>query len=244
MAIESDRPVTVILQGPIGVRLENEIITALQTIVGPDGAPVSVSGSGSGTMTTITLMRGRTVSGAEEPVLLEDTRELRTLLAGWDGAAPIRALFEATGEQKITLHGKDEAGNIDPLRTDPSGVLWMRAYEQSVIAAPAILAAADAVLWTPPLPNTIAELYEIDFLLVNVAGVVTGPVSVGVDIGAVGALAIPEFWVYQEMLPWPGSSGWRGTFLCRGLDTIRGWNAAGANLSTIHFRVRRIDTNV
>jgi len=221
MAIESDRPVTVILKGPIGVRLENEIITALQTVVGPGGTTVPVGGSGEGSPISIVLMRGRTVSGLDEPIGLEDSREIR-----------------------ITLHGEDEAGNIDPLRTDPGGILWVRSYENSVIAPPVILPAADAILWTPPAPNTAAELYEIDFLVVNNAAVPTGPVSIGVDINAVGALAIPEFWMDREMIAFPGASGWRGNFLCRGADTLRGWNAAGANLASIHFRIRRIDTNV
>lgn len=209
-------------------------------------------------------------SGTELEVLAETDGSIRAALVGHDGTNLKNLKTETTataaelivsnygkvsttltafaldtnGEQKITLHGKDEAGNVDPLRTDPAGVLWMRSYEQSVIAPPQILAAADAVLWSPPAPASSAELYEIDFLLVNVAGAVTGPISMGIDIGASGSLAIPEFWVYQEILPWPGSSGWRGTFLCRGADTIRGWNAAGANLSTVHFRIRRIDTNI
>ena len=225
MALESDRPVTVILKGPIGVRLENEIITALQTVVGPGGTTVPVGGSGEGSPISIVLMRGRTVSGLDEPIGLEDSREIR-----------------------ITLHGEDEAGNIDPLRTDPGGILWMRSYENSIIAAPSALPGAEAILWTPPAPQTAAELYEVDFFIVNVAGAPTGPITVGVDINAGGALAGNEFWMYQEILPWPGTSGWRGSprqgFLCRGADTIRGVNTAGGGLAVIHFRVRRIDTNI
>jgi hypothetical protein len=167
----------------------------------------------------------------------------------WDytGAAQIRAAGEpTTGEARIMLTGKDEAGNVDALLTDEHQVLWTRSYEDSVVAPPALLPVADGVLWNPGGGAT--ELYEVDFLVVNLAGAVTGPISIGVDINRGGGLAGAEHWMYQESLPWPGTSGWRGSarqgFLCRGADSIRGLNAGGANVAAVHFRIRRIDTNL
>jgi hypothetical protein len=176
----------------------------------------------------------------------EATGEIRNSMVGWGGAALVRQLHETTGEQKVVMHGKDEAGNIDAFLTDENRVLWTRSYEDSVIAPPIQLPAADGILWNPG--GTASELYEVDFIIINTSGAVTGPVSVGVDIGAGGSLSNVEYWMYQESLPWPGTSGWRGSarqgFLMRGADVIRGLNGAGANLASIHFRIRRIDTNL
>jgi hypothetical protein len=177
---------------------------------------------------------------------VETTGEQKVSNYGWNGAALTKILLETTGEQRMVLCGKDEAGNIDALLTDEHKVLWTRSYEDSIIAPPVLLPAADGILWNPG--GTLTELYEVDFLVVNVAGAATGPISIGVDINRAGSLSAVEYWMYQENLPWPGTSGWRGSarqgFLCRGADSIRGLNGAGANLATVHFRIRRIDTNL
>jgi hypothetical protein len=132
------------------------------------------------------------------------------------------------------------------IRRDQYGIAWSRSYEDSIIAPPAQIAVADGLLWNPA--TTATHLYEVDFVVVNVAGAATGPVTIGVDIGNSGALAGAEYWMYQEIIPFPGNSGWRGSarqgFLMRGADRIRGFNTAGANLAIIHFRIRRIDVNV
>lgn len=169
----------------------------------------------------------------------EITGELRTILMGWDGAAPIRALFEATGEQRFVPLATDEAGNLDAHRSDPNRVPWKRDYPGYVYVPPQTMPNAEGALWTPGVADTIH--YEVNFIVVNVFGAVTGPVTVGQDIAAGGGLFLPEFWMYQEFLAWPGTSSWRGPFFMRGNDVIRGLDGGGANQSNIHFRVKRVD---
>jgi hypothetical protein len=187
--------------------------------------------------------------GNDIQLLAEDdgTGRSQTILWDYTGGAQIRAAGEpTTGEARVVVCGKDEAGNIDAFLTDQHQVLWTRSYEDSIIAPPIQLPAADGILWNPA--GVATELYEVDFIVVNTSGAVTGPISVGVDINRGGGLTAVEYWMYQESLPWPGTSGWRGSarqgFLCRGADAVRGLNGAGANLATIHFRIRRIDTNL
>lgn len=169
----------------------------------------------------------------------EDTGEAMVSNLGWDGAAPIRLLTEADGTLRTSFVGTDEAGNEDSQRTDPNRIPWKRDYPAYVQVDPVVLANADGLLWNPGA--AAAELYEVSFLLVNIAGAITGAIDVGVDIGAGGALGGAEFWVRQETLPNPGTSGWRGPFIIPGDDDVRGWCAGAGNQVCIHFRIRRVD---
>lgn len=236
-----NKPITILVKSPLGVRLENEVITALQTVVDPNGAPVAVGGTGAGAPITVVLMRGKTLSGAEEPIRLEDNRDLRIQLLLDDGTpAPVRwQVASANGEAKVALCGTDEAGNVDIQRTDPNRVPWQREYKGIVQVDPVNIPAADWLLWNPGA--TATELYEVYFLVVNNdAGGAPVTVSVGVDLAAGGALAAPEYWMFNEVIPYPGNSSWRGPFQMAGDDDIRGVASAALD-AAIHFFIRRID---
>ena len=101
---------------------------------------------------------------------------------------------------------------------------------------PILMAGADGILWDPGLNEYVA--YEIEFLVVNVhtAAVV---VNIGVDLVSGGGLTAGEYWMYNENIPYPGNSGWRGPFTILGWDDIRGWCVTGANLATVHWRITR-----
>lgn len=111
-------------------------------------------------------------------------------------------------------------------------------YHIAVLVDPVEVPAAEAVLWNPGAVAT--EIYEVYFLVVNNdAGAAAVTVSIGVDIAAGGALAAPEYWMFNEVIPYPGNSGWRGPFVIGGDDDVRGV-ASVANDASIHFRVRRL----
>jgi hypothetical protein len=99
---------------------------------------------------------------------------------------------------------------------------------------------AEGDLWAPG--GTSAEEYEVEFFVINndaASAAVT--VSVGLDLAAGGGLAAPEYWVFNEVVPYPGNLGWRGPFIMRGDDAVRGV-ASVANDASIHFRIKRVDT--
>jgi hypothetical protein len=126
---DRDEPVTVILKGPIGVRLENELITALQTVMGP-GGPVGIRSEGDGTLRQITLFYGKTAGGDEEPVLIEDDRTLREQLVLWRSGNPERwQAYSSGGEAKAMVYGADAGNNADPLLTDVSRIVRQRGFE-------------------------------------------------------------------------------------------------------------------
>jgi hypothetical protein len=120
--------------------------------------------------------------------------------------------------------------------------MWSRQYDGYVQVDPVLMAAADAVLWNPGA--TAAELYEVSFNCVNIDTVTAAAIAfnIGVEIGgAGGVLTDDEFWVRNEIIPYPASSGWRGPYLIAGDDDVRGW-AAIANDVAVHWRIRRVDT--
>lgn len=182
-------------------------------------------------------------AGVNVDVLAENDGTLRNQLVLWNytGGAQIRAAGEpTTGELHVLFHGKDEAGNPDEVRTDPGRVLWNRPYPAYEQVDPVEIPAAEGVLWNPGAAAT--ELYEVSFLVVNNdAGGAAVTVSVGVDLGAGGGLAAPEYWMFNEVIPYPGTSGWRGPFIMAGDDDVRGI-ASVANDASIHWRIRRVDT--
>ncbi len=107
---------------------------------------------------------------------------------------------------------------------------------------PAEIAGAEGDLWAPG--GTSAEVYEVEFLVVNNdAGSAAVTVSVGLDLAAGGSLAAPEYWVFNEVVPYPGTLGWRGPFIMRGDDAVRGV-ASVANDASIHFRIKRVDVTL
>lgn len=202
------------------------------------GVPIRAAGEPATGQSMVSLF-GRNVTGALQAIENEDTGELRVVQMGWDGAAPIRLLAEATGEQRVAVVGTDEAMNLDNFRTDPNRIPWVRDYPGWEQIDPVEVPVAEGVLWNPGADAT--ELYKVSFLVVNNdAGGAVVTVSIGVDIAAGGALVAPEYWVFNEVVPYPGSLGWRGPFLIAGDDDVRGV-ASVANDASIHFRARRVD---
>lgn len=161
-------------------------------------------------------------------------------LYGTDTGGAIRGIEnETSGELRVVGMGADEANNLDRLRTDPDRIQWTRPYDGYQQVDPVLVPNAEGILWNPGA--TAAELYEVSFLVVNIDGAAAVVVSVGVDIAAGGGLAAEEYWMYNETIAAPGTSGWRGPFLMAGDDDIRGV-AGAANDAAIHFRIRRVDT--
>jgi hypothetical protein len=218
---------------------------AYTELIGEDsnGNDIQLAAEDDGTLRSQLIGHDGTV---QRRVFVEDTGvaggpgQLASSNFGWNGAALVRFLLETTGEQKYVPHGKDEASNIDAFRTDPNRIPWSRPYEGYEQVDPVEIPVAEGVLWNPGA--TAAELYEVSFLVINNdAGGAAVTVSVGVDLAAGGGLAAPEYWVFNEIVPYPGTLGWRGPFLMAGDDDIRGV-ASVANDASIHFKIRRVDT--
>lgn len=187
------------------------------------------------------LLYGRDTGGNETELENETTGELRIVVMGHDGAVPQRLGTETSRELRVEQLGQDEAGNPDVQRTDPSRIPWRRDYPAYVQVDPvAIPSPGEDILWNPGADAT--ELYEVSFIVVNNdTGGAAVTVSLGVDLAAGGALAAPEYWMFSEVIPYPGTSGWRGPYLIAGDDDIRGIASAAGDAS-IHFRIRRVDT--
>jgi hypothetical protein len=101
---------------------------------------------------------------------------------------------------------------------------------------------AEADLWNPGA--TAAQLFEVEFLVVNntaAPGAAVTGVYIGRDVGGAGALAAPHYWMFDETIPYPGTSDWRGPFILAGNDDVRGV-AFAANVCSVEWRIRRIDT--
>lgn len=163
---------------------------------------------------------------------------------GWDGATfPIfRVENVASGEagaQKISLYGTDEAGNVDAHRTDPNRIPWKRPYDGYLQVDPVVMTAAVIPLWTPG--TTAAHLYAIEFKIVNNdLGAAAVTVSIGVDIGAAGTLNFGEYWLFNHVIPYPGSTVWEGPFIMPGDDRVMGI-ASAADDTSVQWRIRRLD---
>ena len=102
---------------------------------------------------------------------------------------------------------------------------------------PILMAGADDILWNPG--GAATEVYNVEFLIVNVTNVAV-TVSIGVDLAGGGGLAAVEYWMYNDIVPFPGNSGWRGSFTIDGDDDVRGWCVTGANLANVQWRIRRL----
>ena len=102
-----------------------------------------------------------------------------------------------------------------------------------------VLPAAEGDLWDPGGADTV--IYRVMFNIVNndAGGVAIAGVFIGREINSAGGLALPYFWMFDEIIPNPGESAWRGPFFIHGDDAIRGY-AAVVNDASVHFDVRRI----
>lgn len=233
--------------------------------INADGRVESVSVSG-GAMTLENLLTGKDSANNKRVLLIEDDRTLREQLVlwrsgaperwqadssggeakimnyGYNGAANTRYLLETTGEQKFTVHGKDESNNIDALRTSSDRILWTREYQHYYgnVTTSVLIAGAEGIVYDPGVGASI--ILEVYFQVVNVnagAAAVTG-VYVGRDDAGGGGLAGAEYWMFNETIPYPGTSGWRGPFLMDGTDDIRAVAAVG-NACVIHINAKRVD---
>lgn len=101
---------------------------------------------------------------------------------------------------------------------------------------PINLANADGMLWNSGL--TATECFDVEFLVVNQHNAFI-TVTIGVDLNGGGALAAGEYWMFNEVVPFPGDSAWRGPFAILGDDDIRGLCTTGANLGVVHWRIVR-----
>ena len=184
----------------------------------------------------------RTSGGATEVVALAETNgSPRVVLYGKDASENQDALrTNADLQLQVQVVGADEGSNNDAVRTDPDRILWTRPYagwvQQDGVAVPV----AEGIVYNPG--TTAAQSYWVQYKVVNIdAGAAAVTVSVGVDVAAGGSLAGPEYDMFNEVIPYPGSSGWRDLGIIAGDDDIRAV-ASVADDAIIRFKIRRIDT--
>lgn len=122
---------------------------------------------------------------------------------------------------------------------DIYNIPFFHPFERIMQVDPVLIPAAEGILWNPGA--AFAERYDVCFLIVNIdpAGAAQ-TVRMGVDRAAGGALATFEYWIFNEVIPYPGSSGWRGPFHIPGDDDIRGWSSL-VNTLAVHWRIVRTD---
>ena len=148
-----------------------------------------------------------------------------------------------SGYAGIIPFGTNAAGNYDRIRTDTNRVIWVRPYDGYLPVDPVLMAAADGILWNPGA--TAAQRYSVEFLAVNIDTVAAAAIAfnIGVDRDGGGALTDVEYWVREEVITYPGSSGWRGPFIINGNDDVR-LLAAIANDVAVQWLISRLDTGV
>ena len=106
-------------------------------------------------------------------------------------------------------------------------------------AFPVLIPSTEGILYDPGA--TAAQIYWVQYKVVNIdAGAAAVTVSVGVDIAAGGTLATIEYDMFNDVIPYPGNSGWRDLGMIGGDDDVRGI-ASAANDAIIRFKVRRVD---
>jgi hypothetical protein len=188
---------------------------------------------------------GKQTGGTITAFRTESTGEQTTSVHG-DAAGTITSLkVETTGEADVVLHGKDSSSNIDPLRTNDNQQLQVEVIGVGsgtwIQQDPTELITSSQTLFDPGSDST--EEYLVSFNVVNIddANYYPATVSIGVDIGGNGGnLADKEFWMMQQVVGYPGSSGWQGPYLIAGDDNVIGLATAN-NSATVHIRARRVN---
>jgi hypothetical protein len=140
----------------------------------------------------------------------------------------------------ITFHGHDSNDKPRPFRVNSSDQLQVEVISDDSVYVqtdPQLIAAAEADLWDPGADA--GDMYDVEFLVVNVDGTNSVSVSVGQDVGGGGSLSAAEYFMYTETIPAKGDSGWRGPFRIGGDDHIRGV-AGAADDAAIHFRIKKV----
>lgn len=148
--------------------------------------------------------------------------------------------LESSGEVKVVSSGKDEANNIDPFRTDPNRIQWVRPFDAWVQLDPVAIPSSEGVLLDGSASLAAGGTYEVQYRVVNIDGTNAVTVDVGVDIGAGGSLATLEYWMKDVTVPAGGNTGWEHGGIIGADDDIRGV-AGAADDAAISFRVRRVD---
>lgn len=178
-------------------------------------------------------------SGDPVKILAETDGTVRVQLLAWDGAQE-RVVNETSGRLAIVNYGKDSGGTEDPLRTNANQQLQVEVINDTSVwvqVDPQLIAAAEADLWDPG--GDAGDIYDLEFLVVNVDGTNAVDVSIGQDVAGGGGLTAAEYFMFTETIPAKGSSGWRGPFRIGGDDHIRGV-ATAANDACIHIRAKLI----
>jgi hypothetical protein len=159
-------------------------------------------------------------AGVSTSVLVDDDGTLRT----WS----LQVFQDADGRERIALVDENRAQVV-------------RVYNNYIQVDPVLLPAAEAAIWNPGADAT--QLYSVEYSITNIdAGGAPVTYSIGVEVGgAGGALTADEYWQFNSVLPYPGSSGWRGPYIIAGDDDVRGV-ASAANDAKVDWRIRRIDT--
>ena len=107
-----------------------------------------------------------------------------------------------------------------------------------VDVAPIQVPSTEADLWAPGEIDTVR--YKVKFLVVN-DGSAAVTVTIGRDPDDSGSdIGRPEFWMDSEVVPFPGTSGWRGPFDMHGDDAVRGVASLADNAS-VQWDVVRVD---
>jgi len=73
-----EKPQAVTLEGPVEVRITNELLPFLQTLMDPQGNPVVAAGGGGGSTLSDIEVKGQTPSGDKHIVRLDEQYLLRT----------------------------------------------------------------------------------------------------------------------------------------------------------------------
>jgi hypothetical protein len=134
----------------------------------------------------------------------EATGEIRNSMIGWGGAALVRQLHESTGEQKVVSHGKDSAGNIDPLRTNADMQQQVEVVGSTIVpTARGVLGRADLAITTDTAVYTVAAstTAEVNIFVCNRNAI---PVDVRLALSD-GAVANEDYIFYDYTIGAYGS---------------------------------------
>lgn len=203
-----ERPQTVTIQSPVEVRITNEMLPFLQSLVDPQNNPVAAAGSSGGSV----LAEGR--------VLL------------WDGSSDVRwQVASVDGEAKVYLMG-DDSGTPEGVALNSDHQLQVELVEgpKRVIDAAAVPNGI-ADVWVLGGANT--EYVDLEFEVVNIDGAADVDVDVGVDLADGGG--VDYYFMFQETVP-AGGSVRKGPFRIGADDAVMA-NASAANDAVIHFYI-------
>lgn len=179
--------------------------------------------------------------------LAESNGTLKFSMYGKIGSTLTAISLAVGGGQDMVMHGEDSGGNVDPLRTNASQQLQVEVVplERPLQLDPVLIPSSEGILLDGSASLTSGGVYEVTFEIVNIDGVNTTTVDIGVDIAAVGSLAAAEYMLKTYFIgPGSSQSGNKDqvirTITIAADDDIRGI-AANANRAAIHFvKVKRV----